>query len=80
MSDSALERDFPLASMVTRPAQHTKALELDRPELAGMVPSTIHRIPTNLGRLKFSWWSQCYGRWESMRLDLCIDVPLLYCF
>lgn len=40
-----LERDFWFASVVTNPAQQTKALELDRPELGGMVPSTRQDMP-----------------------------------
>lgn len=38
-------RHLPFACMVTRAAQHTRALELERPELPGTVPSTIHFIP-----------------------------------
>jgi len=40
--------------MVTRPAQHTRALELDSPELAGTVPSTTQHIPANEDKLKCS--------------------------
>jgi hypothetical protein len=73
MSQSTLERDFSLASIVTRPAQHTKALELDRPELAGMVPSTTHCIPTKLGRLKFSWWEHYYGKKHDV---ICVIIAV----
>ena len=76
-----------MASIVTRPAQHTKALELDKPELAGMVPSTTHCIPTKPGRLKFSWWSRYYGKGMTLytvsgniaehETKLGIDVALL---
>ncbi len=51
---TTLDRDFWLASIVTSPAQHTMALELERPELAGIVPSTIQHIPANEDKLKCS--------------------------
>lgn len=50
-----LVRDFWFASIVTSPAQQTKALELDRPELGGMVPSTTHDIPAKCAIPNFSY-------------------------
>lgn len=50
-----LDRDFWFASIVTSPAQQTKALELDRPELGGTVPSTTHDIPARRAISNFSW-------------------------
>lgn len=49
-----LERDFWFASIVTSPAQQTKALELERPELGGIVPSMTHDIPDNRAPPSFS--------------------------
>lgn len=49
-----LERDFWFASIVTRPEQQTKALELDRPELGGIVPSTTQDIPAKWFSPNFS--------------------------
>lgn len=54
LSPLTLERDFWLASIVTSPAQQTRALELDRPELGGMVPSTTHDIPASWAIPNFS--------------------------
>lgn len=57
-----LERDFWFASIVTRPAQQTKALELDRPELGGTVPSTTHDIPAKWAIPNFSCKKDTTGR------------------
>lgn len=57
-----LERDFWFASIVTSPAQQTKALELDRPELGGMVPSTTHDIPAKWASPHFSYEENTAGR------------------
>lgn len=54
LNHCTLESDFWFASIVTSPAQQTKALELDRPELGGMVPSTTHDIPANWAIPNFS--------------------------
>lgn len=49
-----LDRLIPNAVSVTKPAQQTKALELERPELGGIFPSTRQFIPVRSLRPKCS--------------------------
>lgn len=49
-----LDRFIPSTVSVTKPAQQTKALELESPELGGMFPSTKQFIPVRLLRPKCS--------------------------
>ena len=44
----------PFACMVAKAAQHTRALELDKPALGGMVPSVMTFIPTGDPRVSHS--------------------------
>lgn len=49
-----LESLSPSTVRVTNPAQQTRALELERPELGGIFPSTRQFIPRSLLRPKCS--------------------------
>lgn len=60
--------------MVTSPAQQTSALELDSPELAGMVPSTKHRMPASGDTPTRSYWREDSNRQRAEINQLVLNI------